>query len=82
MLEVFFPRFVPPKSVGLVRLQKYDSEFSIASKVSGNVKECLEGQAKLSARIDDLCDALVKEARGQDTIGKRSGNQLDPRGKR
>ena len=57
-------------------------EISIASKVSGNVKECLEGQAKLSARIDDLCDALVKEARGQDTIGKRSGNQLDPRGKR
>ena len=46
------------------------------------MKECLEGQAKLSARIDDLCDALVKEARGQDTIGKRSGNQLDPRGKR
>ena len=31
-------------------------------EVSGNVKECLEGQAKLSARIDDLCDALVKEA--------------------
>lgn len=30
-------------------------------EVSGNVKECLEGQAKLSARIDDLCDALVKE---------------------
>ena len=34
-------------------------------EVGGNV-ECLEGQAKLSARIDDLCDALVKE------VGKSS----------
>ncbi|CAL1127352.1 unnamed protein product [Cladocopium goreaui] len=28
-----------------------------------SIKECLEQNAKLSARIDDLCDALVKEVR-------------------
>ena len=49
------------------------------SEVSGNVKECLEGQAKLSARIDDLCDALVKEAPRY--VEMRFGSQKKTTGK-
>ena len=30
------------------------------------MKECLDAQARLSARVDDLCDTLVKEARGRE----------------
>eukprot|EP00438_Fugacium_kawagutii_P010496 Skav205489 [mRNA] locus=scaffold830:505662:518520:- [translate_table: standard] len=36
----------------------------------GSVKECLDGQAKLSARIDDLCDALVKEVAKPDEVSQ------------
>ena len=41
--------------------QHLPSSSHLWRQVGGSVKECLEQNAKLSARIDDLCDALVKE---------------------
>jgi len=51
-------------------------------EVSGNVKECLEGQAKLSARIDDLCDALVKEVQERMAEAHKLQHELSRRDER
>eukprot|EP00434_Breviolum_minutum_P006566 symbB.v1.2.005795.t1/scaffold317.1/size229983/6 len=51
-------------------------------EVSGNVKECLDGQAKLSARIDDLCDALVKEVQERMAEAHKLQHELSRRDER
>lgn len=45
-------------------------------EVGGSIKECLEQNAKLSARIDDLCDALVKEVQERMAEARRLQHEL------
>eukprot|EP00435_Cladocopium_sp_Y103_P051093 s1955_g15.t1 len=45
-------------------------------EVGGSVKECLEQNAQLSARIDDLCDALVKEVQERMAEARRLQHEL------
>lgn len=45
-------------------------------EVGGSVKDCLEQNAKLSARIDDLCDALVKEVQERMAEAHRLQHEL------
>eukprot|EP00913_Durusdinium_trenchii_P030731 g28784.t1 len=51
-------------------------------EVGSTVKECLEGQAKLSARIDDLCDGLVKEVQDRMSEARRLQSELSKRDER
>ncbi|CAJ1375356.1 unnamed protein product [Effrenium voratum] len=59
-------------------------EFSqgLQSASQGPVKECLDAQARLSARVDDLCDTLVKEVQERMAESRRFQEELSHRDER